>query len=697
MFIDIRQLLIILIAVAAMVFTASAALSADSLILDEIQVEGAAMSANEDNLTVREVRESSAKDIGEALGKVEGIDFIRKGAIANDVVLRGFQKDNINVLVDGVRLYGGCPNRMDPPAFHVDFAEVDRIAVIKGPFDITSPGGMGGQVDIITKSASPGFGADAGVTAGSFGSVNLFGTAYYGGENADILGGYSFKYSRTPRSGDGKRITDIYPSTNMNRYIPSNINTTAYQINSAWTKVGVNTFPGSRMEVSYSYQDASHVLTPYLSMDAMEDTTNRVNWTYNIKKDSGTLRALKTQFFWDNVDHTMDNSLRMLSVGTPLGYSMKTDTKSEVYGAKLAGDIALGGGTLGVGADYYHRSWLANSTMYMMMMSMWSATEQPLIPDVSLQNAGVFTKYDRRLTDTLDVSAGIRGDVAWASAAGLSDSRLADTYQPYYSFTLKKDVDFGEVSGNVQLFYRPTDEVQLFIGAGRAVRMPDPSELYIGLRKMSGTNFIGNPGLKPTKNHEVDLGGGYYAERYYIKATAFYSYLDDYINITPLADPDGGGPLNAAKSYENVDAWMAGGELGSQLALPLNLYLNGSLSYTYARNETNGTPLSEIPPLKGMAGIRYDDGMFIAEVFENMAAPQRRVDPALNEGKTAGWATTNFKAGVSYNSMTFFAGVDNILDKQYYTHLSYQRDPFSTGVKVPETGRSFYVMLTYRR
>ena len=88
---------------------------AENQILDEITVRGQKESPKEESLSIREVRESPARDMGEALKQVEGISYVHKGAIANDVVIRGFQKDNINVLVDGVRLHGACPARMDPP------------------------------------------------------------------------------------------------------------------------------------------------------------------------------------------------------------------------------------------------------------------------------------------------------------------------------------------------------------------------------------------------------------------------------------------------------------------------------------------------------------------------------------------------------------------------------------------------------
>ena len=101
----------------------------ETLLLEEITVRGQEGSPQQESLTIREVRESSARDMGEALELLPGFSSVTKGAIASDVVLRGLQGDDINVFLDGVRLYGGCPSRMDPPSFHFDFAEDHRSAI----------------------------------------------------------------------------------------------------------------------------------------------------------------------------------------------------------------------------------------------------------------------------------------------------------------------------------------------------------------------------------------------------------------------------------------------------------------------------------------------------------------------------------------------------------------------------------------
>lgn len=176
---------------------------AENQMLDEITVRGEKEAPNQESLSIREVRESPARDLGEALKQVDGIGYVHRGAIANDVVLRGFQKDNINVLVDGVRLHGACPSRMDPPAFHYDFAEIEQIQVIKGPYDLSNPGGLGGVIEARTRSPKPGPGGDVNLGFGSWNKVHGAATVSYGADAYDGLLGYAYKYAEVPESGDG--------------------------------------------------------------------------------------------------------------------------------------------------------------------------------------------------------------------------------------------------------------------------------------------------------------------------------------------------------------------------------------------------------------------------------------------------------------------------------------------------------------
>jgi len=667
-------------------------LGAEQLLLEEILIKGQETSPSGEILTITEVRESPARDIGEALKQIDGIDIVRKGAIANDVVLRGFQRDNLNVLVDGVRLYGGCPNRMDSPAFHFDFAEVEQISIIKGPYDLSNPGSMAGLIDVQTRSAAPGPHADVNLTYGSWDMINASGTASYGGDRADGLLGYAYKYSDPPKSGDGKRITEIYPVGSPNAYRPKEVDSRAYEINTVWFKGGYAPAGGGKLDLSYSYQDADHVLYPYLLMDADYDRTHRVNLTYTQENLTPLLNQLKVQAYWNQVEHLMDDSLRNSSLPTMMitrDYSMETDAYSRVMGAKLQTGWNLGGGELRTGLDYYDRTWNATNRLAAYMYN-----TQPMIPDVQTDNVGAFAEYSHPLAEKLTLKGGVRGDWTDSEARSLSAERLALLYRPYWGSDAKDNSDFFALSGNMQLTWTPQQEWELFFGLGSGVRAPDPQELFMGLQRPMNSNWVGNPGLDPTRSNQADVGVKYATDRYYVHGSLFYSRLDDYITVVDLPSPS--ATLLKARSFANAKAEMWGGELGSQVSLPADLYLLLSLSYTEGENRDTDEPLAEIPPLQGTLGLRYDVGSWFLELSEQFADRQDRVDETLSESETAGWAVTDLKGGVILGDWSVYAGLNNLFDKEYYSHLSYQRDPFRSGYSVPENGRNAYVTVNYR-
>jgi iron complex outermembrane recepter protein len=123
--------------------------------------------------------------------------------------------------------------------------------------------------------------------------------------------------------------------------------------------------------------------------------------------------------------------------------------------------------------------------------------------------------------------------------------------------------------------------LELFDGVASASRTPDPQELYIGLDRMAGTNWVGNPNLEPTRNNEADLGVKWKGERLYASAAAFYSDLSDYVYLIDLPAPS--STRGPAKSYANIDATIWGAEFGSQFALPYDLSLCGVLSPAASR------------------------------------------------------------------------------------------------------------------
>ena len=54
------------------------------------------------------------------------------------------------------------------------------------------------------------------------------------------------------------------------------------------------------------------------------------------------------------------------------------------------------------------------------------------------------------------------------------------------------------------------------------------------------------------------------------------------------------------------------------------------------------------------------------------------------------------RGGYTFGSFSLTVGVENVFDRLYAQHLSYMRDPYRSGVRVPEPGRNVFANLSFR-
>lgn len=649
----------------------------------------ASMPENQSLLDMSGVRESSAKDLGEALTSLDGVWKIRKAGIANDLVIRGFQQNNINLLVDGSRTYGACPNHMDPPAQHVDFAEVDHVEVSKGAFDVANQGSLGAVVNIVTKSPGLGFSLKPSMSLGSFGFYNPSITASYGNHVFRVLGGYSFRTSEPYRDGSGRRFTDYAP------YSASGKQQQSFDVNTAWIETEFSLTDRQQLSLGYTRQQAGLILYPYLKMDSDHDNADRGTFRYTVQNVTPLVRNVRVEGYFTQVKHFMSDTQRTSAM---MGnWMMAADAATQAIGGRVETDL---GRDFTTGFESYHRNW--NMTNYMRMSGV--IRPNPAIPNVDTQTLGSYVNYQHSITDRLRVSAGFRFDHA-EMRAGASPAPT-DLYYQFHN-TRRTSNDDNYVSGNGRITLTLPKSNEVFAGVGTTGRIPDAEERYFSRSAASGV-FVGNPLLPITRNTEVSAGWSLNRNRFYVRPEFFYSVLNNFIvvNNQPQLNALGTGGMGmtaapTARSYANVDARMYGGEAAYGVTLTSTLSLNGGGSYTrgtlapvpaanvFSRN------LPEIPPLRAWSALRYARPWMFAEIGSTAANRQSLVNADLKEVPTAGYALMNAKLGLTYRKLSASFTIDNLLDRFYYEHLSYYRDPFAAGVKIPEPGRNFFVQVRY--
>ncbi|HSN57397.1 MAG TPA: TonB-dependent receptor, partial [Candidatus Sulfomarinibacteraceae bacterium] len=317
---------------------------------DTMQVES---QSPQDSLEASELRESTARDVGEALAGKPGVWKVRKGGIANDVVIRGYGEDDVTMLIDGARVAGACPNRMDPPAFHLDFAEVDRIELGPTSARMSAQGSLGAVVNVVTKKPGSGLRADVSLVAGSWDMLNPSATFSYGSDRLAVLGGISHRSSQPYEDGSGTVFTEGA------NYLPEVEDVDAYNIDSYWTRLYFEPSAGHELHLSFARQESDDVLYPTLMMDAVYDNTDRVVAGYRWDAGPGLVKAVRATAYMTTVDHWMEDGLRISGGAAPRGWSMGTQADTRIVGGTAEADL----GPFVVGAEAYTRNWNAWTAM----------------------------------------------------------------------------------------------------------------------------------------------------------------------------------------------------------------------------------------------------------------------------------------------------------------------------------------------
>ncbi len=357
------------------------------------------------------------------------------------------------------------------------------------------------------------------------------------------------------------------------------------------------------------------------------------------------------------------------------------------------------GRDLTVGFESYYRDW--NMMGYMNMMGMLTAN--PSLPDVGTNALGWFASYHHAFSERLKLTGGARfdHDSMATNTANLNTDRYYD-----YQGTRSTNANDNYGSGNLRLSYALPRGVEFFAGAGTTGRIPDAEERYLNSGGMGKVN-VGDPHLPIVRNTEGTAGVVFRHGSSYLKPTLFYSDVNNYIlvNDQPILNmPTGMGMATqpqTARSYTNVDARIYGGEMSYAVGLPSGFSLTGGGSYSKGTNDKKpqagvlSTNLPEMPPLRTWTALRYVHKYAFAELGGTGVARQSLVDQDLKETPTAGYGLMNVKLGFTYRKLYASLMVDNLLNRYYYEHLSYYRDPFSSGVRVPEPGRNFFGQLKY--
>ncbi len=647
--------------------------------LEPMKVQSDAVTAT----TIQNIsgEELKSADLAEALMKsTPNVSLVRRSGIANDIILRGQKKDNINILIDGAKVCGACPNRMDPPTSHVLTNNVESVEVIEGPYDVESFGTLSGMVKIKTKKPESGFHGEVSANAGSFGYQKGAATLTGGTDSIRALVSVSKEESDQYEDGDGYTLAEQLENYTIANPGSGTTDTTkfvyqdkykemkAYSKQTAMAKIYADVTDNQELQLSYTKNESDDVLYPSSKMDALYDDSSILEAAYTLNDLGSFSKALSLSYFHSEVDHPMSTKYRQSAV---MMGEMISALTTDVSGIKIKNSFDAGSTEVTVGVDASTRNW---DGLY--------SNGLVGIGDVDTKNSALFAKSKTDMGGW-DMEAGLRYDTTTITpnAGGVTDEN-----------------DYSALGAYVMGIIKPSKESRYFVGIGKSSRVPDARELYF--YGNNGNKLMGTPDLKQTTNTEVDAGWITESGQSRFKAKVFYSMLSDYIYYNASKEA-------AGQVFENIDATIYGMELsGNQ---PMVEGLEIAYGATYQRGQKSEAlggqsdkDLAEIPPMKLNLAVNYKNSADFKAKLEVIAADAwKNYDEDNGEQAIAGYAVANMKVQQTFmKSLELTVGVDNIFDHTYavsntYKDLTLMTD--SVGIMLlNEPGRYVYTNLKYR-
>ena len=654
------------------------------------------------------IEQRPVRDIGDYLREIPNLYAVRKGGANLDPVIRGFKFNQLNIQVDnGLRMEGGCPNRMDPTTSHVEAGDIEAIEVLKGPFALRYGPVMGGVVNLLTSSPRP------------FDKFQVHVKANLGYES-----NWNGQREHITVYGGGKKVFFSFSGNNSNygSYTDGDGNL----INSSFRKFGYNGKIGLALAenhiVTFSYSEfyARNVEFPSLPMDERADNTKLYSVDYSAKNVSKFIETIHVKGYLSDVDHTMDNKSR--------GFSDTVVAVSHILARRYGYRAEFGLNTsdnshLFVGTDMYAIDKDGDRVKTMIgqfpMMGKVPVKTEDLWNNAHISNYGLFSeyRYNKNLWEAV-AAARLDYNSAYSDSISLINGMKQDIIGIPADSTQS---GFFNFSFNIGITRKLNDNMSLGMSFGRGVRSASMIERFIITLPTGYDNFeyLGNPNLLPEANNEFDLVYKYNNYKLGgIELTGFYSIVQNYIGGTYLP-PSVQKPLTqgviGVKKFDNLGtANLYGFELS--YATPdrykwrvsytaavtkgtikevevLDMDANGNV---IGSSMVSGDPLGEIPPLNMNLGLSYRilDNMLIPSLNFRYSAAQNNVSTAMQELTTPSFSVLDLSLKYKHSDyLSIVGGINNVFDKAYYEHLN--RRVLGTDTRIYEPGRVLFVNLIF--
>ncbi len=634
----------------------------------------------------REAIEQSISDnVSQLLRSQPGISLTSDGAWGMNPVLRGLKKEQVVLMVDGMRMNSAQP--YGAIASLVNLQQVERVEVVKGPVSVLyGSGAMGGVINLITRKAD--FSAEPSIQ----GQISL------GGSSADegLRGGVTLGLSNERHA---LNINAALSDLDDYEAADGEVELTGYEQKMLGLNYRFEVSEKGVLEVNAQkqtdddvwYPGSRKLLANIMGTDVFRiihsPKTERELYEVAYEHDFGGAAEieLRTNIWQQDIQRTVrayHTKARRDIVRTEVTFS------TTGVGAQL--DLSPADShQLIVGVDAWEMEGDPSRNMDLPPTFTTTINNDPF-NDGEIRSAGLYLQ-DEVFFENWTVKAGIRVDRIEGDAkqaAGLPPGTKLD----------KKDTT---TSWSVGAVYGSDTRFRPYINLGRAYRAADMRERFESSNRGDGYFHMGNPQLDPEVSTTLELGiKGITGDTRYAVAV-YQSDIKDYIfgkirsdaMGNPVRHPMIGSPI---KDVINIDeVRIKGMEAEISHGLADNLAAFASLSYLRGDNKEFDEPMAEIPPAEMSFGLRYGAPTGLNwSVAARLVDKQDRVGEELtanNEDTTPGFGTVDMAVGYTFagwsNEHSLRLTLSNLLDKGYHEHLT----EGSAGYEPQAVGRNVYL------
>ena len=311
----------------------------------------------------------------------------------------------------------------------------------------------------------------------------------------------------------------------------------------------------------------------------------------------------------------------------------------------------------------------------------------------TLSTAAPYISYKNQLSKKATYSIGARYNYTILKASFLDTIYIQ---LPFNALTLNNN----NLTGNMGLNYRPTENWKFHIGLSTAYRSPNVDDIGKVFAKNDYV-MVPNSELKPETAYNTELGITklMFNKKVTFNVIGYYTLIKnaivrDFYQLNGLDSMQYEGELLQIQANVNTaEANVYGISSNILIHISKELQFKSNLNYTFGENTTASVPLGHIPPIYGRTDLILNSEPLTVDFYVNYQGWKKIEDyspfgednasKATVDG-TPPWQTFNLSIAMKIKkSFMLQAALENMLDTHYRQ--------FASGVSA--SGRNFVVTI----